>query len=57
MILILIFSYLPLICRPEYKHILPFEAIKCQSRIFPYKQIGEYKYISAPKIFPKEDEW
>ena len=38
-----------------------FEAIKRQSGIFPYKQIGaykqKYKHIFTSKIFPKEDEW
>jgi hypothetical protein len=60
MVLILYFSYLTLSDRLKYKHILPFEAIKRQLGIFPYKQIGaykqKYKHIFAPKIFPTEDE-
>lgn len=60
MVLTLYFNYLILVDRPKYKHILPFEAIKRQSGIFPYKQIGaykqKYKHIFAPKIFLKEDE-
>lgn len=61
MVLMLYFSCLILINRPKYKHIMLFEAIKRQSGIFPYKQIGaykqKYKHIFTPKIFPKEDEW
>lgn len=61
MVLTLYFNYLTLVDRPKYKHILPFEAIKRQSGIFPYKQIWaykqKYKHIFTPKIFPKEDEW
>lgn len=36
---ILYFSYLTVVNRPKYKHISPFETLKHDSGIFPYKHI------------------